>query len=274
VAGRRALAGVARRRSVARAVREREEVLAPCASVLGGGGHGGVGAEVPRASAPTGRFRRARGKGTPTMSPAQRMSEGHCRQPLPPPPRGRRQRLKYCFSWVRSESGLTAQARLPPHGHETRSPRRVPLPSAPGGTSRCPQRPSAPRRGRRAPGSPRRPSPRMRPLRGPRCRKRRRFTSWHFLQSSRLLDVAAMLRRTGVIDGDALRGFSAHMSGMRCRGRHPANHDVRRPGALRRTRFGWWPDRSPWKEHRAHAPRLMRDDPGRRRPRRIRKAKN
>lgn len=53
VAGRRALAGVARRRPVARAAGEREEVLAPCASVLGEGGLGGVGAEVRRASAPT-----------------------------------------------------------------------------------------------------------------------------------------------------------------------------------------------------------------------------
>jgi hypothetical protein len=74
-------------------------------------------------------------------------------------------------------------------------------------------------------------SPRIRPLRGPRCRKRRRFTSWHFLQSSRLLDVAAMLRRTGVIDGDASRGLPGQMPGIWCRCRRPANSDVRRPGA-------------------------------------------
>ena len=103
--------------------------------------------------------------------------------------------------------------------------------SAPGGTSRRSQRPSGRRRGRRAPVSQRCLSPRMRPLRGPRCRKRHRFTSWHFLQSSRPLDVAAMLRRTGAIGGNALRGFSVQMSGMRCRSGNPANCDVRRPGA-------------------------------------------
>ena len=75
------------------------------------------------------------------------------------------------------------------------------------------------------------PSPRMRPLRGPRCRKRRRSTSRHFLQSSRLLDVAAMLRRTGAIGGNASRGFSVQMSGMRRRSGHPVNRGVRRPGA-------------------------------------------
>jgi hypothetical protein len=71
-AGRRVLAGVARRRPVARAVREREEVLAPCASVLGEGGCGGAGVEVQGTftptwrggalgTAPVERFRRARG---------------------------------------------------------------------------------------------------------------------------------------------------------------------------------------------------------------------
>lgn len=53
---------------------------------LGRGMAGDVGTEVLCASVPVGRFRRARGKGTPTMSPAQRMSEGHYR------PRSRRSR--------------------------------------------------------------------------------------------------------------------------------------------------------------------------------------
>lgn len=105
------------------------------------------------------------------------------------------------------------------------------MPSAPGGTSRRPQRPSARRRGRRAPVSPRRPSPRMRPLRGPRCRRRRRSTSWRFLLSSCPLDAATMLRRTGETDGDALREFYVHMPGMRRRSGQPANREVRRPGA-------------------------------------------
>ena len=208
------------------------------------------------------------------LSPSQRMSEGHHR------PRSRRPRGggvtggQDGLSENGGEHGLTAQARHPPHCHATRSPRRAPLPSAPGGTSRRPQRPSARRKGRRAPGSPRRPFPRTRPLRGPRCRKRRKSTSWHFLQSSCPLDAAAMLKRTGETDGNASRGFSGQVSGIWCRCRRSANRDVRRPGALRRTRLGWRSDRSPRQECRAHAPRLGRNDSGRRRSRRIRKTKN
>ena len=161
------------------------------------------------------------------LSPAQRMSEGTIAQGHAAL-RGRRDWPARRPFGERRRAGLTAQARRPPLGHATRSPRRVPLSSAPGGTSR---RPSRRRRGRRAPVSPRRPSPRMPPLRGPHCRKRRRSTSWHFLQSSRLLDAAAMLRRTGVLGGDASRRFSGQMSGMRRRSGHPANRDFRRPGA-------------------------------------------
>ena len=124
---------------------------------------------------------------------------------------------------------------------------------------------------RRAPVSPRRPSPRMRPLRGPRCRKRHGSTSWRFLQSSRPLYAAAMLRRTGAIGGNALRGFSGHMPGIWCRSGHLANRDARHPGALRRARLGWRSDRPPWQEHARDAPKPARDDSGGHRPRRIRR---
>ena len=162
--------------------------------------------------------------------------------PLPRERRDRRARQPF---EEKRRAGLTAQDRRPPHGHATRSPRRAPIPNAPGGTSRRTQRPSARRRGRRAPVSPRCPSSRMRPLRGPRCRRRRGPTLWHFPRSSRPLDAAAMLRRTGAIGGNASRGFSGQMTGMRRRYRRPVNRDVRRPGALRRTRLGWRSNRSP-----------------------------
>lgn len=163
------------------------------------------------------------------LSPAQRMSEGTIAQGHAAPAGRRDWPARRPFG-ERRRAGLTAQDRRPPLGHATRSPRRAPLPNAPGGTSR---RPSGRKRCRRAPVSPRRPSPRMPPLRGPRCRKLRRSTSWHFLQSSCLLDAAAMLRRTGVLGGDASRRFSGKMPGFWCRCRHPANRDVRHPGALR-----------------------------------------
>lgn len=167
------------------------------------------------------------------LSPAQRMSEGHHRPRSRRPRRGGVTGRQDGLSEKGGEQGLPRRLVVPPLGHATRSPRRAPLPNTPGGTSRCPGRPSGRSRGRRTPVSPRRPSPRMAPLRGPRCRKHRRSTSWHFLQSSRLLDAAAMLRRTGVLGGDASRRFSGQMSGIWCRCRHPANRDVRHPGALR-----------------------------------------
>lgn len=112
------------------------------------------------------------------MSPAQRMSEGHIRPDVPTLPRGRGDRLAtHAAPGPHGEDDPAAQGSRLPHGSAPRSPRRAPLPNAPGGTSRRPQRHLAPKRGRRSPGLPRCPSPRTRPLRGPRCRRRRRSTS-------------------------------------------------------------------------------------------------
>ena len=80
---------------------------------LGRGMAGDVGTEVLCASVPVGRFRRARGKGTPTMSPAQRMSEGRHR------PRSRRSR----------GGGVTGrQDGLSEKGGEQGLPRRLVVP--------------------------------------------------------------------------------------------------------------------------------------------------
>ena len=98
--------------------------------------------------------------------------------PLPRERRDRRARQPF---EEKRRAELTAQARRPPHCHATRSHRRAPLPSAPGSTSRRPQRRLAPKRGRRFPGLPRCPSPRTRPSTMPRpssCRLRLVTTSF------------------------------------------------------------------------------------------------
>lgn len=110
----------ARRRPVSRAVREREEVLASCASVLGKGGRGGGGVEASHASTPPARFRRARGWGIPVQFPAKRMSEGRRfpKAPLLPRGNGGARSVGRRHSWARGASASAAkQAVLGPAHH-------------------------------------------------------------------------------------------------------------------------------------------------------------
>lgn len=122
----------------------------------------------------------------PTMSPAQRMSEGRIRPDVPTLPQERGDRLAtHAAAGPHGEDDPTAQGSRLPHGSAPRSPRRAHLPNAPGGTSRRPQRHLAPKRGRRSPGLPRCPSPRTRPSTMPRpssCRLRLVTTSFDRLK--------------------------------------------------------------------------------------------